>query len=285
MKNNRSAFIIAAVVAAAVAAFFATRGHYPPKSSTEGAIGAASRYSSQQIADQDVALKDPQIQAFLQSDTFHKLTTDASFRETYKDQAFAEALKTPAFTEALKNEADAAVLTGDALRGVLTDGARAQIPADAMRGMLNPDAARVLASDEMRSLINNATFRTEMARGGNLESALKGEALKSYEGMTSKYVTEWAACKANADFAKAVTNDGARSLIESNAYRTLADQLAKTSGDFGKCISEEAVQRAVTDGAVNRIADNAVFMDAIRMAGADQAFRTADMSKFIAPGN
>lgn len=285
MKNNRSAFIIAAVVAAGVAAFFATRGHYPPKSSTEGAIGAANRYTSQQIADQDVALKDPQVQAFLQSDTFHKLTTDAAFRESLRDQAVAEALRAPGFTEALKNNTDAAVLKGDGLRGVLTEAAKAQVPADAIRGALTADAARVLTSGQMRVLLDDATFRAELARGGNLESALRGEALKSYEAMTQKYATEWGACKTNTDFVKAITNDNSRTIIEGSAYRALADQLSKTSPDFARSISEAAVQRAVTDGAVAKIADNAVVMDALRTAGGDQAFQKIDWGKYVVAGN
>ena len=65
---------------AAVVGFLAMRNYWPPKNGTEGAIGTANRYTAQQISDQDVMLKDPKVQAFLQSDTFHQLATNPDFK-------------------------------------------------------------------------------------------------------------------------------------------------------------------------------------------------------------
>src|SRR5215831_16371808 len=63
-------------------AFLGWRGmlRYPPKN-TEGSIGAAKRYQTSQISESDVELNDPQTQAFLQTDLFHRMQTDAEFRK------------------------------------------------------------------------------------------------------------------------------------------------------------------------------------------------------------
>jgi hypothetical protein len=63
-------------------------GGWPPKTGTEGAIGAANRYRSAQIADQDVALDDARIATFIQSDSFRKLASDSKFREAARSETF-----------------------------------------------------------------------------------------------------------------------------------------------------------------------------------------------------
>lgn len=94
MKKNRTLIVaIAVLVVAGVAGYAVTTGLYPPKSGTEGAIGAASRYQSQQISDTDVSLQDAKVQAFLQSDTFHKIATNATFRKHIQNANSAELLK------------------------------------------------------------------------------------------------------------------------------------------------------------------------------------------------
>jgi len=86
MKKNRTLIVsIGVLVVAGVAVYAVATGMYPPKSGTEGAIGAASRYQAQQISDADVSLQDASVQAFLQSDTFHKMATNATFRKQMLD--------------------------------------------------------------------------------------------------------------------------------------------------------------------------------------------------------
>ncbi|HET9251599.1 MAG TPA: hypothetical protein VFP58_05725 [Candidatus Eisenbacteria bacterium] len=68
------------------------KGAFPPQGGMEGTIGAAKRYQSEQLAAGDVALTDSDIQDLLQSDLFHQIVTDASFREMYMKQS--EALRT-----------------------------------------------------------------------------------------------------------------------------------------------------------------------------------------------
>ena len=99
------------VVIAAVVGFLAMRNYWPPKSGTEGAIGAANRYTAQQISDQDVMLKDAKVQAFLQSDTFHQLATNPDFR-TFVEEMVARG--SAARAEVAENLSQ----TADALQGV-----------------------------------------------------------------------------------------------------------------------------------------------------------------------
>jgi hypothetical protein len=68
------------------------KGAFPPQGGMEGTIGAAKRYQSEQLAAGDVALTDSDIQDLLQSDLFHQIVTDASFRGMYMKQS--EALRT-----------------------------------------------------------------------------------------------------------------------------------------------------------------------------------------------
>ena len=94
MKNNRPFIVAAAVlVVAGLAGYVALTGIYPPKAGTEGAIGAATRYQAPQITDTDVALQDATVQAFLQSDVFHELSINPTFRKAVSNPSTITQLK------------------------------------------------------------------------------------------------------------------------------------------------------------------------------------------------
>jgi len=79
--------------AAAVALVIMKFSGYPPvESGTEATIGAAQRYQSQQISTADVKTDDAQLQAFMQSDLFHKLATDKAAREAIQNKDFQRAM-------------------------------------------------------------------------------------------------------------------------------------------------------------------------------------------------
>lgn len=107
MKNkNVILYGVVALVAVVAIAFFT--GRIPPKSNLEGTIGGADRYQSQQISETDVVLKDADVQAFLQSDTFHQIQTNPELAAVLSDPGVTEALKIKQFPGLLGN--------GDALR-------------------------------------------------------------------------------------------------------------------------------------------------------------------------
>jgi hypothetical protein len=88
-------------------------GYPPVEKGTEATIGAAQRYQSPQISSADVKTEDAQLQAFLQSDLFHQLTTDKTAREALKNKDFQKALQEPAVRAALAS-ADARYAIGSA---------------------------------------------------------------------------------------------------------------------------------------------------------------------------
>jgi hypothetical protein len=91
------------LAATAALAFIAMRfvGYPPVEKGTEATIGAAQRYQSSQISSADVKTGDAQLQAFLQSDVFHKLTTDKTARQALKNKDLQRALAEPAVRAAL----------------------------------------------------------------------------------------------------------------------------------------------------------------------------------------
>jgi len=80
MKGNRIAVIVVIVLVAVIVGVVALKGRLFPSANTAGTIGAANRYTAQQITSADVVLKDAKVQAFMQSDVFHQLATNADFR-------------------------------------------------------------------------------------------------------------------------------------------------------------------------------------------------------------
>jgi hypothetical protein len=76
-------------------------GYPPVEKGTEATIGAAQRYQSPQISSADVKTQDAQLQAFLQSDLFRRLTTDKAARQALKNKDFQKALQEPAVRAAL----------------------------------------------------------------------------------------------------------------------------------------------------------------------------------------
>src|SRR2546426_12821448 len=96
MKKSR---IILGLVVVAVAGIAVARyaGVFPPKFGLEGTIGAAKRYNATQITDKDVVLQDPQVQALLQSDLFHKVIATPEFRKLAQTDQFWHLVTTADF--------------------------------------------------------------------------------------------------------------------------------------------------------------------------------------------
>src|SRR5436309_14682956 len=96
MKKSR---IIVGLVVVAVAGIAVARyaGVFPPKFGFEGTIGAAKRYQATQISDTDVVLQDPQIQALLQSDLFHKVIATPEFKKLSQSYEFWQLVTTADF--------------------------------------------------------------------------------------------------------------------------------------------------------------------------------------------
>jgi len=104
MTRKRNLIITSILGIAVILGFVALRGIKVPPEGTEGTIGAANRYQTEQISAKDVKLEDAEIQAFLQSDTFHKLATSPEFRNVVKEQSFREVAGMPAYRTLMENK-------------------------------------------------------------------------------------------------------------------------------------------------------------------------------------
>lgn len=104
MNNKKAVIIVSLVAVAVIVGFVALRGTWPPGSGTEGAIGAANRYSSPQITDTDVKIQDADLQAFIQSDLFHKLATNTEFRNMVKEQSFRDVAANASYQAIVENK-------------------------------------------------------------------------------------------------------------------------------------------------------------------------------------
>ncbi|MBF8296555.1 MAG: hypothetical protein HW389_3100, partial [Bacteroidetes bacterium] len=82
--NKRTPWIIGvAVVAIAVIGYFSF--FYPPVSQDEvsgtiGGVQKAEKYRAPQLTDNDMVIKNAEVQKFLQTDRFDKLSKDATFK-------------------------------------------------------------------------------------------------------------------------------------------------------------------------------------------------------------
>lgn len=121
MGSKRSLVITTIVGVAVVVGFLALRGYRVPSEGTEGAIGAANRYESGQIEAKDVQLQDAEIQAFIQSDTFHKIATNPEFRKLVTELSFREAAGMEAYQSLMENKVQAQSLANKEFVAWLVD--------------------------------------------------------------------------------------------------------------------------------------------------------------------
>ena len=82
--NKRTPWIVGVAAVALVVIGYFTLYHQPVKqqdvSGTISGVKKAEKYRAAQIQDKDIALKNPELQRFLQSDIFRKLSNDAEFK-------------------------------------------------------------------------------------------------------------------------------------------------------------------------------------------------------------
>ena len=107
MTTKRNLIITGILGIAVILGFVALRGFKVPPEGTEGAIGAANRYQTEQISAKDVKLQDAEIQAFLQSDTFHKLATNPEFRKLVMEKSFQDVARMEAYRTIVMDKSQA----------------------------------------------------------------------------------------------------------------------------------------------------------------------------------
>jgi hypothetical protein len=158
-------------------------GYYPPTNEEAyGTIGAAERYRSEQIKAEDVKLDNPEVQAFLQSETFDRLARDPAAREALTNEALMQAVNNDAFRiafsqagklDAAKFQAEMAKLNDAAnkLNEAYKLNSGLKLGADAGKfnaemAKLNDAANKLDAAIKLNTAftLNQAKFQAEMAK-------------------------------------------------------------------------------------------------------------------------
>ena len=159
--------VLWSVAAAAAVALLIMRwvGYPPVEKGTEATIGAAQRYQAPQISNADVKLEDAQLQAFLQSDVFHQLTTDKAAQQALKNKDFQRALADVSIRAALAAPDVRAAISGAAANAAA--GARIDAANNARldAALRSSDALRAaLAAPGVAQAIANSALAVALAR-------------------------------------------------------------------------------------------------------------------------
>ncbi len=303
MKNNRIMIIVAIVAIGGAVAYFGLKGKFPPASGTEGAIGAANRYTAQQIADQDVALKNPDVQAFLQSDTFHQLATNADFRTMVKDGAFnrvAEYMASKEVEGFISNPrkiddgtsgagaprprrnnplGQPSRWTGDrlaildGLRLVSADKNVISMPADQRQVLFSKAMTTLLADQAYVAMLGDQAFQTA-AKNGKLD-ALSGKLGETWDHF--KMDPNQQVLTADNAWAPMVGGDALHNLIEERTQSVRAEESHAQMGvidllaidgfaqisDGFRAIAFDPAVQQMVSRDEYKVVDNAVFADAL----------------------
>jgi hypothetical protein len=170
--SNKKWILGVAAVAAVVVAVIALRGPNPG-SNTQGTIGAAARYQSEQIKSSDVSLDNPQVAAFLQSDAFRKLATDAAFREAAKSDAFGRVVASDGLRDASARYDLAKVFESAYVMDLLKNDVFAKAMTDARiaEGLSTADLAYLLDNARMVDLLKMDALRDPALRADFIKLA------------------------------------------------------------------------------------------------------------------
>lgn len=233
MKKNRTLVVAIAVLAVAgVAGYAIVTGMYPPKSGTEGAIGAATRYQSTQISEADVALTDAAVQAFLQSDTFHKIATNPVFRKEVMNNAKS--------VQQLKNLYEKSKLSSGADLAELLDGA------EVAELMNDSELLNAAAGDELFKKAVNQEAVVEMAKNiitANKKSKAQAEATAAELAKASEVLKAAGVTSELESKSKLLYNEGFAELLAKGHAAELLD-----NADVLELLSDDGLAEMFNDG-------------------------------------
>ncbi len=191
MNSKRNLIITGIVGIAVVLGFVALRGVKAPSEGTQGAIGTANRYQTEQITAKDVKLEDAEMQAFIQSDTFHKLATNPEFRQMVMDANFQEVARNAVYqamvlnkdqVQILGNKQFAHYLVEPATVAMVTSPAFVQMTAECnMSELLRKPAFFVLMASVLENKPSEAEFKTLLLQSRELSQSFVDFANKHTE--------------------------------------------------------------------------------------------------------
>ena len=232
MSSKRNWILAAIMAVAVVVGYAALTGKVPPRNDTQGAIGAAHRYQAQQIAPGDVTLRDAKIQAFLQTDLFHKIATDAKFRAAITNPSFQQVVKNPSFQK----------LAGDGTLAEYLGRYKSLFERESFDAMLATRKLQNIADTEkMVHVLQNKSF-AKLASDPAFVSLLKDP--------------KFDAVMEQAEAQKATTVQQMQEIAETAKgvkLQALAEMEKKSV--FAKLLADDVLQEAASQGELSKLAE------------------------------
>src|SRR6266581_5493815 len=204
---TRKAVLIGSAAVAVVIVVAGILTGFPPgirEAGTIGGVQPAARYHGRVMADSDVSLKNPEIQALFQNDKVLQLVRSDVFRQAMQNQAFRHLMASDAFRQILASDAFRHLMENDFYRRLMAD--------EAFRGLQASAAFRELQDNELfRRLLAQDAFR-------QMESSDAMQRLQENE--------LYLRLQANAAFRDVMASDAFRTVEAAEAFRALAQSQA-----------------------------------------------------------
>lgn len=259
MKTIRNFLVTGLVVVAAAIGVGVWKGLIPPKSGTEGAIGAAKRYTSQQISDTDVQLSDPAIQAFLQSDLFHAIATNPDFRNVVTKDAFKKTVQIEGMLD---------LAAQDFGHGGSKDFSKA-VSSEALKSVTaSKDFQKAIKDSKLQNLLANSDFRNIVAHPDFKKAVerLKGAGKDAKASLKDELITktkEWKALESNADFNEVLANQDFLAAAANTDMAKVIKENSKLfdSVDFNKMLGNKDFQNLVASEDFEKMAKTPEFQN------------------------
>jgi len=289
MKSNRIALVAGVVVIAAVVGFLALRNYWPPKDGTEGTIGAANRYTAQQISDQDVTLKDEKVQAFLQSDTFHQISTNPEFRAFVEEMVARGSAARAGLGERMSQTAEAMQgkfrLPDNAIAALQNDYFTG-LPAAQVEALLSKPGLALLGDAAFAQSLDNKRAQIASAKGvpeylEAVRGARGGEKLaSSLEALLTRQ-PDLLAVIADARFGQWVRSDNTKALVEAlNQPALNSDALAAALGNA------DTRSFIILDASFQKLGDSRTIVAALQDEGFQKILTSnIDLAKTLLPND
>lgn len=264
MTRKRNLIITSIVGIAVILGFVALRGVKVPPEGTEGAIGAANRYQTEQISAKDVKLQDAEIQAFLQSDTFHKLATNPQFRNVVKEQSFRDVAGMQAYqtimenkdqAQSLANREFAQYLVQPATVAMITSEAFVKVTSECnMSELLRTPGFLQLVASTLQNKPTAAEFRETVLQSKGLSQTFVEYASKNSDVVLAAFQPALVEAKdmlvSLNGAAELLASPGIGTLLESKSFADVVtleahEQLMKTPEIMGLAFKTEVFSRLV----------------------------------------
>ena len=237
MASRKLLLGIAAVAVIAIG-YFAVRGFPPVGPGSEGTVGAAKKYQSEQISAKDVVLQSPEVQRVLQSDSFRRLVSNPETRAILASKDFQKAMGSA------QVQAFLATAAQDGATAKALDGA---LDASAVSGLMGRLATDSAAAAAVGAALSDAA----------VAKAFDGAAAKAAENASAKAI--------DGASAKAIDQALGKAIQDAGLAKMLAD--AAHNAAFAELLSNDAFQAAMSNPAFLGLLSDAELLQGGRRQG------------------